>query len=115
MSFVIQVSFIYIFFYFFLFSLKDVKAIVTHSIHSTLNSVGGIQVLFPLFSQLDMLYDGCSDVKRDATICSKLLGFICELVESSQTVQQHMIQVSIYRNVWLWGINDVGGESGRWI
>lgn len=25
---------------------------------------------------------------------SKLLGFICELVESSQTVQQHMIQVS---------------------
>lgn len=23
---------------------------------------------------------------------SKLLGFICELVESSQTVQQHMIQ-----------------------
>lgn len=24
---------------------------------------------------------------------SKLLGFICELVESSQTVQQHMIQV----------------------
>lgn len=87
MSFVIQVSL-------FTFFLKDVKAIVTHSIHSTLNSVGGIQVLFPLFSQLDMLYDGCSDVKRDATICSKLLGFICELVESSQTVQQHMIQVS---------------------
>lgn len=25
---------------------------------------------------------------------SKLLGFICELVESSQTVQQHMIQVN---------------------
>lgn len=30
-----------------------------------------------------------------ACVCSsKLLGFICELVESSQTVQQHMIQVS---------------------
>lgn len=29
---------------------------------------------------------------------AKLLGFICELVESSQTVQQHMIQVSINRN-----------------
>lgn len=27
---------------------------------------------------------------------SKLLGFICELVESSQTVQQHMIQVNIF-------------------
>uniref|UniRef100_A0A1B0GJH6 Neurobeachin n=1 Tax=Lutzomyia longipalpis TaxID=7200 RepID=A0A1B0GJH6_LUTLO len=37
-------------------------------------------------------YDGTSDVKRDPALCSKLLGFICELVESSQTVQQHMIQ-----------------------
>uniref|UniRef100_A0A1Y1K827 BEACH-type PH domain-containing protein n=1 Tax=Photinus pyralis TaxID=7054 RepID=A0A1Y1K827_PHOPY len=74
--------------------LQDVKAVITHSIHSTLNSIGGIQVLFPLFSQLDMPYEcnGASDSKRDPTLCSKLLGFICELVESSQTVQQHMIQ-----------------------
>ncbi|VEN49009.1 unnamed protein product, partial [Callosobruchus maculatus] len=72
----------------------DVKAVITHSIHSTLNSVGGIQVLFPLFSQLDLPYEanGTSDLKRDPTLCSKLLGFICELVETSQTVQQHMIQ-----------------------
>ncbi|CDQ93678.1 unnamed protein product [Oncorhynchus mykiss] len=33
--------------------LQDVKAIVTHSIHSAIHSIGGIQVLFPLFSQLD--------------------------------------------------------------
>nr|CAD7455504.1 unnamed protein product [Timema tahoe] len=75
--------------------LQDVKAVITHSIHSTLNSIGGIQVLFPLFSQLDMPYDcapGSTDAKRDPSLCSKLLGFICELVESSQTVQQHMIQ-----------------------
>ncbi|XP_037030161.1 neurobeachin isoform X5 [Bradysia coprophila] len=72
--------------------LQDVKAVVTHSIHCTLNSIGGIQVLFPLFSQLDMPYEGCNDVKRDPALCFKLLGFICELVESSQTVQQHMIQ-----------------------
>ncbi|XP_020714689.1 neurobeachin isoform X9 [Ceratitis capitata] len=72
--------------------LQDVKAVVTHSIHCTLNSIGGIQVLFPLFSQLDMAHEGISDVKRDPTLCSKLLGFICELVETSQTVQQHMIQ-----------------------
>ncbi|XP_073999314.1 A kinase anchor protein rugose isoform X3 [Rhodnius prolixus] len=71
--------------------LQDVKAVITHSIHSTLNSVGGIQVLFPLFSQLDMPYDSV-DSRRDPTLCSKLLGFICELVESSPTVQQHMIQ-----------------------
>jgi hypothetical protein len=74
--------------------LQDVKAVITHSIHSTLNSIGGIQVLFPLFSQLDLPYEtnGSSDFKRDPTLCSKLLGFICELVETSQTVQQHMIQ-----------------------
>lgn len=74
--------------------LQDVKAVITHSIHSTLNSVGGIQVLFPLFSQLDLPYEsnGSSDLKRDPTLCSKLLGFICELVETSPTVQQHMIQ-----------------------
>ncbi|XP_044749150.1 neurobeachin isoform X2 [Coccinella septempunctata] len=74
--------------------LQDVKAVITHSIHSTLNSIGGIQVLFPLFSQLDLPYElnTASDFKRDPTLCSKLLGFICELVETSQTVQQHMIQ-----------------------
>ncbi|XP_072155979.1 neurobeachin isoform X4 [Bemisia tabaci] len=71
--------------------LQDVKAVITNSIYSTLNSVGGIQVLFPLFSQLDLLTDS-NDSKKDPTLCSKLLGFICELVESSQTVQQHMIQ-----------------------
>ncbi|XP_033238936.1 neurobeachin isoform X23 [Drosophila pseudoobscura] len=72
--------------------LQDVKAVVTHSIHCTLNSIGGIQVLFPLFSQLDMAHEGIGDIKRDPSLCSKLLGFICELVETSQTVQQHMIQ-----------------------
>ncbi|KAI5739638.1 hypothetical protein M8J77_021622 [Diaphorina citri] len=70
--------------------LQDVKAVITHSIHSTLNSVGGIQVLFPLFSQLDLPCDSAD--KKDPHLCSKLLGFICELVESSQTVQQHIIQ-----------------------
>jgi hypothetical protein len=34
--------------------MQDVKAVVTHSVHSTLNSIGGIQVLFPLFAQLDL-------------------------------------------------------------
>ncbi|XP_050298842.1 neurobeachin isoform X6 [Anthonomus grandis grandis] len=74
--------------------LQDVKAVITHSIHSTLNSIGGIQVLFPLFSQLDFPFEcnGSADMKKDSALCSKLLGFICELVETSQTVQQHMIQ-----------------------
>lgn len=71
--------------------LQDVRAVITNSIHSILNSIGGIQTLFPLFSQLDMQHEG-SDIKTDPTLCAKLLGFICELVETSQTVQQHMIQ-----------------------
>ncbi|XP_037087487.1 lipopolysaccharide-responsive and beige-like anchor protein [Pollicipes pollicipes] len=33
---------------------QDVCAVVTHSIYATLNAIGGIQVLFPLFSQLDL-------------------------------------------------------------
>ena len=37
--------------------LQDVKAVVTHSIHSTLHSIGGIQVLFPLFGQLDLVQE----------------------------------------------------------
>lgn len=32
---------------------QDVKAVLTHSIQSALHSIGGVQVLFPLFAQLD--------------------------------------------------------------
>nr|XP_032522853.1 neurobeachin isoform X3 [Danaus plexippus plexippus] len=73
--------------------LQEVKAVVTHSIHSALNSIGGVQVLFPLFSQLDLPHDApATDPKRDPMLCSKLLGFVCSLVESCSTVQQHMLQ-----------------------
>ncbi|XP_053616649.1 neurobeachin isoform X5 [Plodia interpunctella] len=73
--------------------LQEVKAVVTHSIHSALNSIGGVQVLFPLFAQLDLAHDApATDPKRDPMLCSKLLGFVCSLVESCGTVQQHMLQ-----------------------
>lgn len=73
--------------------LQEVKAVVTHSIHSALNSIGGVQVLFPLFAQLDLPHDApTTDPKRDPMLCSKLLGFVCSLVESCSTVQQHMLQ-----------------------
>ncbi|XP_048481207.1 neurobeachin isoform X5 [Plutella xylostella] len=73
--------------------LQEVKAVVTHSIHSALNSIGGVQVLFPLFAQLDLPHDApAGDLKRDPLLCSKLLGFVCSLVESCSTVQQHMLQ-----------------------
>ena len=32
---------------------KDVRAVLTHSIQSAMHSIGGVQVLFPLFAQLD--------------------------------------------------------------
>ncbi|XP_013793166.1 neurobeachin-like, partial [Limulus polyphemus] len=74
--------------------LQDVKAITTHSIHSTLNSIGGIQILFPLLGQLDTPTGVATSPKPDGkpTICSTLIGFICDLVEHSTTVQQHMVQ-----------------------
>ncbi len=46
--------------------MQDVKAIVTHSIHSAIHSIGGIQVLFPLFSQLD--YRQPNDSPVEATV-----------------------------------------------
>lgn len=48
--------------------LQDVKAIVTHSIHSAIHSIGGIQVLFPLFAQLD--YKQLNDSSVDTTVWS---------------------------------------------
>ncbi|XP_076332480.1 neurobeachin-like isoform X2 [Tachypleus tridentatus] len=74
--------------------LQDVKAVTTHSIHSTLNSIGGIQVLFPLLGQLDTPTGVTTSSSSDGkpTICSTLIGFICDLVEHSTTVQQHMVQ-----------------------
>lgn len=45
---------------------QDVKAIVTHSIHSAIHSIGGIQVLFPLFAQLD--FKQLNDSSVDTTV-----------------------------------------------
>jgi len=42
--------------------------VITHSIHSTLNSIGGIQVLFPLFAQLDLPHDVSLDSKKESPL-----------------------------------------------
>ena len=71
---------------------QDVAAIVTRSVHSTLNSIGGIQVLFPLFSQLDYPVCGAEqETAPDPVLCSSLMQFICELVEGSTSIQQQVI------------------------
>ncbi|XP_048449573.1 lipopolysaccharide-responsive and beige-like anchor protein, partial [Rhincodon typus] len=46
--------------------LQDVKAVVTHSVQSAIHSIGGIQVLFPLFAQLD--YGQYSSDQVDSTV-----------------------------------------------
>lgn len=73
---------------------QDVKAVITHSIHSTLHSLGGVQVLFPLFGQLDELVYRGSDkpTEVDYTICESLMSILCILLKSSVTIQQQMIQ-----------------------
>lgn len=38
--------------------LQEVRAVTTHGIHSTLNSIGGLQMLFPLLGQLDYPVQG---------------------------------------------------------
>ncbi|KAA0704104.1 Neurobeachin Lysosomal-trafficking regulator 2 [Triplophysa tibetana] len=69
--------------------LQDVKAIVTHSIHSAIHSIGGIQVLFPLFSQLDCRQPNDSPV--ETTVCATLLAFLVELLKSSVAMQEQML------------------------
>lgn len=64
-----------------------------------LHSIATIRYVTPTLSHLQWIYQPCFidfyclAIHRDS-FSSKLLGFICELVESSQTVQQHMIQVN---------------------
>ena len=68
--------------------LSQVRAVVTHSIYSTLHSVGGIQVFFPLFGQLDhQQIDGSINYN----ICSIFLQTLCELIERSYTIQHQML------------------------
>ncbi|NXT80145.1 LRBA protein, partial [Zapornia atra] len=69
--------------------LQDVKAVLTHSIQSALHSIGGVQVLFPLFAQLD--YRQYSSDNIDTTVCSTLLAFIMELLKNSIAMQEQML------------------------
>uniref|UniRef100_A0A8C4KSV0 LPS responsive beige-like anchor protein n=1 Tax=Equus asinus asinus TaxID=83772 RepID=A0A8C4KSV0_EQUAS len=69
--------------------LQDVKAVLTHSIQSAMHSVGGVQVLFPLFAQLD--YRQYLSDEVDLSICSTLLAFIMELLKNSIAMQEQML------------------------
>ncbi|XP_030643537.1 lipopolysaccharide-responsive and beige-like anchor protein [Chanos chanos] len=69
--------------------LQDVKAVVTHSVQSAIHSLGGIQVLFPLFSQLD--YHQHNSDELDTSVCCTLLTFIMELLKNSVAMQEQIL------------------------
>ncbi|CAF3278946.1 unnamed protein product [Rotaria socialis] len=68
--------------------LSNVRSVITYSIYSTLHSVGGIQVFFPLFGQLDHQQ---ADGSINYNVCSILLSTLCELIERSYTIQHQML------------------------
>ena len=67
--------------------LGQAIAIRTQSISSTLQSIGGIRALLPLLHRFTQ--------RSDAEACSTLIGFICDLLESSpqwfgnEVIQSH--------------------------
>ncbi|CAI5445927.1 unnamed protein product [Caenorhabditis angaria] len=66
---------------------EGVEVITTHSIHKSLQSVGGIQILLPLFAQLDL---PSSNDPIDGDVCQTLLSLISLLLSSSQSSQQQL-------------------------
>ncbi|CAJ1052507.1 lipopolysaccharide-responsive and beige-like anchor protein isoform X1 [Xyrichtys novacula] len=69
--------------------LQDVKAVVTHSVQSGIHSIGGVQVLFPLFAQLD--YCQPSSRELDTSVCCTLLSFVMELLKNSVAMQEQVL------------------------
>ncbi|OTF82919.1 neurobeachin-like protein, partial [Euroglyphus maynei] len=65
--------------------MGQAKSIQTHSISSTLQSIGGIRALLPLLYRFAQ--------KNDSDACSTLIGFTCDLLEfSPQWFGNEMIQ-----------------------
>ncbi|PIC37915.1 hypothetical protein B9Z55_010097 [Caenorhabditis nigoni] len=67
---------------------EGVEVITTHSIHKSLQSVGGIQILLPLFAQIDL--PSSHDNTIDGDVCQTLLSLISLLLSSSQSSQQQL-------------------------
>ena len=68
--------------------LNDVRAVKTASIYSVLLSIGGIQVFYVLFGQLDYKQ---LDGTVDYNVCNLLIQLICDMIEISYNVQIQMI------------------------
>jgi hypothetical protein len=68
--------------------LSQVRSVRTHSIYSTLHSLGGIQIFFPLFEQFDHRQ---IDGSIDNQVASILILALCQLIERSYTIQHQML------------------------
>ncbi|KAI5607332.1 lipopolysaccharide-responsive and beige-like anchor protein isoform X7 [Silurus asotus] len=69
--------------------LQDVKAVVTHSVQSAIHSIGGVQVLFPLFTQLDFVQPNSEE--PDISVSCTLLSFLLELLKMSVAMQEQIL------------------------
>ncbi|XP_046699240.1 lipopolysaccharide-responsive and beige-like anchor protein isoform X2 [Silurus meridionalis] len=69
--------------------LQDVKAVVTHSVQSAIHSIGGVQVLFPLFTQLDFVQPNSEE--PDISVSCTLLSFLLELLKLSVAMQEQIL------------------------
>ncbi|CAG9537569.1 unnamed protein product [Cercopithifilaria johnstoni] len=67
---------------------EGVEVVKTYSIHNSLHSLGGIQMLLPLFSQLD--FPQCDGNVRKIDICSKLLSAISFLLRTASNAPQQL-------------------------
>ncbi|KAL4003867.1 hypothetical protein ACH3XW_9380 [Acanthocheilonema viteae] len=67
---------------------EGVEVVKTYSIHNSLHSLGGIQMLLPLFSQLD--FPQCDGNVRKIDICSKLLSAISFLLRTASSAPQQL-------------------------
>eukprot|EP00794_Sanderia_malayensis_P007274 gene7274-8085_t len=70
--------------------LEGVQSVVTQSLQAALHSLGGIQVLYPLFTQLDCPFDNKKTPERN--LCILLLSLIYDLLRGSAMCQQQFSQ-----------------------
>ncbi|GMR43276.1 hypothetical protein PMAYCL1PPCAC_13471, partial [Pristionchus mayeri] len=67
-----------------------VEVIRTHSLQSSLQSVGGMQMLLPLFDQLDAAVEE-NQGEEQIDLCATLLSIVTRLLECSYTFQQQFV------------------------
>ncbi|KHJ48053.1 hypothetical protein D918_01320 [Trichuris suis] len=77
--------------------MDGVRVVVTHSIYTSLHSVGGVQILLPLLSQLDLpVQKSDGTASMDYLISSILLSIFSQLLQSSPDVQLQMLQSNAF-------------------